>query len=156
MGSPAAVRGGAAVSHEHFECDEHTPHKMLRTPSMHICFDGSFRGVCGGCGAVLWLDNVLLWEGARFLPRCPSSTAAEYEGLLLGLAAAAQHALEPSMPAALTVEGDCRVVLTQFEGRATPRKLSKLHARAHEHTRTHACTHMHMRAHTQTHTEART
>jgi ribonuclease HI len=105
----------------------------MRTPSLHIRFDGSFRGSCGGCGAVLWLDNVLLWEGARFLPRCPSSTAAEYEGLLLGLAAAAQHALEPSVRAALTVEGDCRVVLTQFEGRATPRKLSKLHARAQEH-----------------------
>ena len=106
---------------------------QLRTPSLHIRFDGSFRGSCGGCGAVLFLDNVLLWEGARFLPRCPSSTAAEYEGLLLGLAAAAQHALEPSVRAALTVEGDCRVVLTQFEGRATPRKLSKLHARAQEH-----------------------
>ena len=100
--------------------------------SLLLRFDGSFRGGCGGAGAVILANDgktpgTVLWEGGRFLPRCVSSAAAEYEGLLLGLAAA--HHLQPS---SLHVQGDCRVVLSQFDGRAKSRKLSKLHARAKE------------------------
>jgi ribonuclease HI len=92
-------------------------------------FDGSYKGRCGGAGAVLLSPDSdrVFWEGARFLPRCASSAAAEYEGLILGLeAAAAQHT--PS--AVLDVQGDCRVVLSQADGSSRSRKLSKLHTRA--------------------------
>ena len=92
-------------------------------------FDGSYRGGCGGAGAAI-LDaesGAVRWEGARFVPGCTSSAAAEYEGLLLGLTAAGRVA--PSATA-LSVEGDCSVVLRQLNGQARSRKLSKLHARA--------------------------
>ena len=88
-------------------------------------FDGSFGGGCGGCGAVLLKGNAPVWQGARFLPDCPTSAHAEFEGLILGLEAASDRA-----PGELTVEGDCRVVLSQAAGEARSRKLSKLNARA--------------------------
>ena len=85
-------------------------------------FDGSYRGGCGGAGAVLFAGGDVLWQGARFISRCPTSAHAEYEGLLLGLLAAVQE-----QPAALQIEGDCRLVLTQLAGTARPRKLSRMH-----------------------------
>ena len=77
---------------------------------------------------MLMHEKEVCWQGARFLPRCPSSAAAEFEGLILGLEAA------NSMPSfeKLRIEGDCRVVLSQISGRARSRKLSKLHGRARE------------------------
>ena len=62
----------------------------------------------------------------RFLERCPSSAAAEYEGLILGLAAAERE--DPLQ--SLHIVGDCRVVLSQLDGRARSRKLSKFQKRA--------------------------
>jgi ribonuclease HI len=99
---------------------------MLAAPLL-LRFDGSFSGSCGGAGAVLSCaeGGAIRWEGARFLPRCSSSAIAEYEGLLLGLAAAARIG-----PAALQIEGDCRVVIGQVCGDAKPRKLGKYHRRA--------------------------
>mmetsp|Transcript_3787 Transcript_3787/g.9949 ORF Transcript_3787/g.9949 Transcript_3787/m.9949 type:complete len:344 (+) Transcript_3787:134-1165(+) len=101
---------------------------MMAAATLLLRFDGSFRGGCGGAGAVLLAPESgrVEWQGARFLPRCSSSAAAEYEGLLLGLAAAKQT--HPG--AALHIEGDCHLVLCQLSGRANSRKLSKLHARA--------------------------
>ena len=97
--------------------------KMLLT----LRFDGSFRGGCGGAGAVLLHSpsETVQWQGARFLSECPSSAAAEYEGLILGLEAAVQMD-----PGELHVEGDCRLVLSQAAGSARPRKMGKLHKRA--------------------------
>ena len=108
----------------------HTMSGAARTAaSTHLTlrFDGSFSGCCGGAGAVLCCEQRgLIWEGARFLRYgLASSAAAEYEGLILGLHAASAH-----RPGALHVEGDCRVVLGQVEGRSRSRKLSKLHTRA--------------------------
>ena len=93
--------------------------------SLVLRFDGSHHMQCGGAGAILMASERVVWEGGRFLARCPSSTAAEYEGLILGLEAAASHE-----PHGLHIEGDCRVVLAQAQGRSRARKSSKLHARA--------------------------
>ena len=93
--------------------------------ALTLRFDGSFRGGCGGAGAVLLSDSSVLWQGARYVANMPNSACAEYEGLILGLEAASRQ-----QPSALRVEGDCRLVLTQVSGIARPRKLGKLHKRA--------------------------
>ncbi len=53
-------------------------------------FDGSLaaNGRAGGAGAGLSWQGAVIWEGARFAPALPTSAAAEYEGLILGLTAA--------------------------------------------------------------------
>lgn len=84
-------------------------------------FDGSLRGVCGGAGAILVHDQQVVWQGARFLPRCATSVAAEYEGLLLGMTAARELGAT-----GLHTEGDCKVVLRQLSGSARARKLHRL------------------------------
>lgn len=81
-------------------------------------FDGSLRGVCGGAGAILLHNERVIWQGARFLPRCASSAAAEYEGLLFGMTAAQKLGVTQ-----LHTEGDCSIVLKQLSGSARARKL---------------------------------
>ena len=93
---------------------------------MRLTFDGSFRGGCGGAGAVLHCaEGNVHWQGARYLSNCASSAHAEFEGLIFGLSSAEEYS-----PVSLLVEGDCRVVIAQCSGRARARKLSKLNARA--------------------------
>ena len=64
---------------------------MQETMAMQLTlrFDGSYTAGAGGAGAVLFSPETdkVVWQGARFLERCPSSAAAEYEGLILGLEA---------------------------------------------------------------------
>lgn len=97
--------------------------------ALTLRFDGSYRGGCGGCGAVLLSQPAqrVVWQGAKFLSHCPGSAHAEYEGLVLGLEAAAASGFTSF---SLDIEGDCRVVLSQAAGRSRSRKLSKLHSRA--------------------------
>lgn len=95
-------------------------------------FDGSLRGSCCGAGAVLVHDKSVIWQGAKFVPRCATSVAAEYEGLLFGLQAA--HRLK--LGQLLAVEGDCNVVIRQMLGSARARKLHQFNSKANEATYT--------------------
>lgn len=95
--------------------------------TLTLRFDGSYQGTCGGAGAIIKAGDAVVWQGARYIARCASSAAAEYEGLLLGLDAV--HMCTDPV-AGLHVEGDCRVVLRQAAGLARARKLGKFHRRS--------------------------
>lgn len=94
----------------------------LLAPELTLRFDGCMRGRAGGAGAVLLHEGRVVWQGARYLHKPPTSAHTEYEALILGLSWARR--LNAS---AVSAEGDCRLVVRQMEGVDRARKLSRLH-----------------------------
>ena len=100
---------------------------LLAPAELTLRFDGCLRGRAGGAGAVLLHEGRVVWQGARYLHKPPTSAHTEYEALILGLVWARRlHASRVS------AEGDCRLVVRQMEGVASVRKLSRLHSAALE------------------------
>ena len=92
----------------------------------------------GACGCAIYVQDgcsTPVAFGARYVPRslgCTSSGAAEYDALLFGLAYVASHAKRLSTVDSaggasvdkhhicLSVQGDCRTVIDQMRGIASP------------------------------------
>lgn len=102
-----------------------TVHGLLPPSELTLRFDGCMRGRAGGAGAVLLHEGRVVWQGARYLHKPPTSAHTEYEALILGLGWARRLGVRR-----VSAEGDCRLVVRQMEGVASVRKLSRLHSAA--------------------------
>jgi ribonuclease HI len=75
-----------------------------------LYFDGGSRGNPGlsGCGAILYNESQdCIWSGGKYLGS-QTNNVAEYNGLIMGLEAAADLGT-----AALEIRGDSRLVINQ-------------------------------------------
>jgi len=110
---------------------------MVATAGLAVWFDGALHGsggTGGGAGAVVLntATGRVVWQGARFLEQPGTSMQAEYEGLLLGLDAAAR--LTAALPAgavtSVAAHGDCKMLVRQMSGEVVARKTAPLHGAA--------------------------
>lgn len=76
-------------------------------------FDGCSKGNPGpsACGAVLYQNDVEIWNGSKFLGSNETNNYAEYMGLIIGLGKAAELNIKE-----LAVEGDSLIVIKQMNG----------------------------------------
>lgn len=99
----------------------------------------------GACGSAVYVENGCFTPvalGACYISRslgCSSSGAAEYDALIFGLAYVASHvnrlhAMDSKVGdknrMCLTVQGDCRTVIDQMRGKASPNILKARHTAA--------------------------
>jgi len=84
-------------------------------PNIHtLRFDGASKGNPGkaGAGAVLYLNNVEIWNGSKYIGDSFTCNYAEYCGLIIGL----EEALKKDIKN-LYVEGDSKLVINQLDGK---------------------------------------
>lgn len=86
-------------------------------------FDGCSKGNpgIGGAGAVLYKNDVEIWNSCKFIGMYITNNQAEYEGLLLGLTRANEMKIQK-----LLVEGDSNLVIKQMKGEYKVKSLSIL------------------------------
>jgi len=123
---------------------------VLVSIALVLQFDAAWHSErrIGACGSAVYVENgcsTPVALGARYIPRsldCSSSGAAEYDALLFGLTYVAGHANRLSATDSkvdasddkhricLTVQGDCRTVIDQMRGIASPNILKTRHSAA--------------------------
>ena len=108
---------------EQQETAERVGELTAATGKLEYLFDGGSRlnpGIAGAGALIRWSDATgprdTLWEGRRFVGMQATNNEAEYEGLLLGLQAAAR--LFPGCQ--LEVFGDSQLVLRQMSDEGFP------------------------------------
>ncbi len=95
-------------------------------PAYVLYFDGGSRGNPGiaGCGAALCkkvgATEEWIWSGAKYL-HTQTNNVAEYNGLIMGLEAAADLELAP-----LHIKGDSKLVLNQVPSTCTRMSMGQL------------------------------
>jgi|TARA_B110000259_G_scaffold18058_1_gene19069 ribonuclease HI len=77
-------------------------------------FDGASKGNPGkaGSGAVLYLNNVEIWNGSKYIGNNYTCNYAEYYGLIIGLEEAVKKDIKY-----LDVEGDSLLIINQLKGK---------------------------------------